>query len=445
MSRQLFGDLDLGTLEPLVAGGAVVGGLLWVGLALFAYALRAPPRPPVGLHTLSLGPEPPAVANFLVNGFRVTREAIAATMLDLAARRVLDVEQRDLDEFFVRVRTQSAEGLASYERRVLAVVERRAVDGDAVPVASVTTGTEVASKEWRALFEAEVVADAQARGVAREALDRGAFGLLVAAAAIPAACAWAVWGIVPALVAVTAAAGLLGWLYGRHPQRETPAGLEAASRWLGVRAEIALNPVFDTQTPVTVALWNRLLAYGAALGVARGATGPLAFAAESDTVAWSDHGGRWREVRIAYPKLWPPGWGSEPSAALIVGLVAAGGGAYGLYASTPSLVEGGVSGALYMVALAVAVLVGTAVVIAAAGDLWTAAEVTGPVLRLRVFEQDDKIRYYAAIDDGVSEAITAFRVTEEQFEALQEGDLVTVRCTARLGRVRWILPATDPV
>lgn len=188
MNRDLLGDLDLGTLEPLVVGGAVVGGLLWLAVALFAYALRAPPRPPVGLLTLALGPEPPAVANFLVNGFRVTREAIAATALDLAARRVLEVEQHDLDTFLVRVRSESGETLAPYERRVLAVVERRAADGDAVPVEAVTTGTEVASKEWRALFEAEVIADAQARGLAREAFDRTAFGVFVGAAAIPAAC-----------------------------------------------------------------------------------------------------------------------------------------------------------------------------------------------------------------------------------------------------------------
>ena len=58
------------------------------------------------------------------------------------------------------------------------------------------------------------------------------------------------------------------WIRSRHPQRETPEGLAAASRWLGVRAELAANEVFPTHSPLTVELWNRLLAYGAALGVA---------------------------------------------------------------------------------------------------------------------------------------------------------------------------------
>ncbi|HUG65934.1 MAG TPA: hypothetical protein VMK83_12010 [Gaiellaceae bacterium] len=238
---------------------------------------------------------------------------------------------------------------------------------------------------------------------------------------------------------------LLGWLYARHPQRETEAGLEAASRWLGVRAELALNPVFATHSPLTVELWDRLLAYGAALGVARGASGPLPFEAESDSLAWSEHGGRWREIRIAYPKLWPPGWGAEPSAALGVGAAAAGAGAYALYRYGDQLVDTGLSGVLSLLTLCGAVLVGVAVVVAASSDLWTATEVTGPILRLRAFGGDGKNRYYVAVDDGESDTIAAFRVSEKQFEDLREGDLVTVRSTARLGRVRWIVREADPV
>ena len=85
MDRQIFGQLDLGTLEPLVAAGGIVGSLLWLALAAFVYAWRSPPRPDAGLRTLDLGPEPPALANFLVNDFRVTGEAVPATVLDLAA------------------------------------------------------------------------------------------------------------------------------------------------------------------------------------------------------------------------------------------------------------------------------------------------------------------------------------------------------------------------
>jgi hypothetical protein len=444
VNRDLFGELDLGTLEPLVVGGAVVGTLLWLAAAAFAYAFRSPPRPPVGLRTLALGPEPPAVANFLVNGFAVTHEAAAATLLDLAARDLVDVEQRGPDVYFVRVRDAEHQALTPYERRALAVIERRSRD-EAVPVEALTTGTELASKEWRQVFAAEVVADAQARGLSREALGGHAFGVLVGSFAIPAACVWAVWGIVPAAIAVAVASALLGWLYTRHPQRETSAGLEAASRWLGVRAELAMNPVFATHSPLQVELWDRLLAYGAALGVARGASGPLPLRAESDSVEWVEDGGRWREITIAYPKLWPPGWGSEPGSALAVGLIAAVGAGYWLYRSGLEGLDAGPSGWLALGVAAVAVVIGVALVVVAGSDFATATEVTGPVLRLRAFGDDDKKRYYVAVDDGLSTEIKAFRVSETQYEKLREGDVVTVRTTERLGRVRWIVPAANAV
>ena len=86
------------------------------------------------------------------------------------------------------------------------------------------------------------------------------------------------------------ALALMGWLRARHPQRETPAGLQAASRWLGVRAALTENPVFATHSPLQVELWSRLLAYGAALGIASGASRPLPMGVESDTHAWSAYG-----------------------------------------------------------------------------------------------------------------------------------------------------------
>jgi hypothetical protein len=334
--------------------------------------------------------------------------------------------------------------LTPYERRALTAIERRSKD-EAVPVEAITTGSELAAKEWRRAFSAEVVAEAQARGFSRDALGSRAFGILVLAFGIPAACIWAVWGIAPAVIAVGLAAALLGWLYTLHPQRETPAGLEAASRWLGVRAELATNPVFDTHSPLTIELWDRLLAYGAALGVARGASGPLPLRAEADTVEWSNLGGRWREITISYPKLWPPGWGAEPGSALAVGLVVAGAAGYWLYRSGVDQLDAGASGWLSLLVSGVAVVVGVVVAVVAASDWATSVEVTGPILRLRALGGDDKPRYYVAVDDGESAVIRAFRVSKTEYEKLREGDVVTVRTTERLGRVRWIVPAADPV
>lgn len=438
MSNELLGRLDLGTVEPLVAAGAIVGSLLWLALAAFVYAWRVPPRPPTGPRTLELGPESPGVANFLVNDFRVTDEAIPATMLDLAARRFAEVEQRGVGEFWVRVKPGRDEGLAPYERRVLSHLERLATGG-VVPARALTTGPEEQSKSWREAFRAEVVADAQARGLARDAFDSRVWGALVAVAALPAACVWAVWGIVPAVAAVAAAGLLLGWMTSRHPQRETATGLDACALWLGVREELATNEVFETYTPLTVPMWSRLLAYGAALGVAPAASGPLPMGAESDTRAWSAYGGSWREVRVSYPRLWPPGWGSEPAAASSVGLAVAVGAAILLYVIGPSFLDAGAIATAQLVLIACIGLLGLLASLRGAADTRGEFDITGPILRLRAFDEDDDTRYYVAVDDGVSPGLRAFRVSREQFRGLRQGEVVTVRATGYLGRVRWIV------
>jgi uncharacterized membrane protein len=99
--------------------------------------------------------------------------------------------------------------------------------------------------------------------------------LVAVAAAVPAVLtaiafgedAFYVYAILP-----LAAIGLI--LYGRR-QRDTDAGLEAAGRWRAVQAKLAENPVFAEQPPIAVAMWERLLAYGAALGVAPAAIRPI--------------------------------------------------------------------------------------------------------------------------------------------------------------------------
>ncbi len=234
---------------------------------------------------------------------------------------------------------------------------------------------------------------------------------------------------------------LVGWIRRRHPQRETPAGMEAASRWLGVRAAIAENPVFATHSPLQVELWDRLLAYGAALGVASGASQPLPLGVESDTEAWTAYGGQWRRLRISYPRRWPPGWGADPTVALLVGLAVAVGAGSILYVSAPSFLDAGVFGVVPFAAACSAVVLGAAMVVLAAGDWRTAVEVTGQIIRLRTFGDDKKLRYYIAVDDGESDEIRAWKVSRARYEGLEQGDLVTARLTRNLGCVRWIISA----
>ena len=415
----------------------------WLVAVVAVVVARTPPRPPVGPKTLDLGPEPPAVVNFLVHDFTVTADAVPATLIDLAARNVVDIEERGPDVFYVRLRATADEPLTPYERRVVEHLRRHVRDG-VVPAAALTTGPEAESKRWRRGFDAEVVADAKARGLSQDAVDGGVFTVLSMASAIPAL----VIGLVTDLrwggVAFVGAISLLGWLRKRHPQRETDAGMAAGSRWLGVRAELADNPEFAWHSPLTVELWTRLLAYGAALGIASGASRPLPMGVESDTHAWSGYGDRWRPVRVSYPRVWPPAWGKDPARVLVFGAAVVVGLGLFLYFYGPSPLDAGVFGAAPFAVACLGIVLGVAGVAMAAMDWSNDIEVTGPILRLRALgDEDEELRYYVAVDDGSSARIRALRIDREQYERLDQGDEITVRLTRNLGCVRWIIPAAE--
>ena len=212
---------------------------------------RAPPEPAGRARgRSSSATEPPAIANFLTHGFRVTDDAVPATLIDLAARNVVDIEQRGPGVFYVRLRPTRRRALTSYERRVLDHLRASAHDG-VVPADALTTGPQHESARWRRGFVSGSSSDAQARGLSREAVGGPCFTLLTGAAAFPAALTWAAWDSGRRGSWFVGAVALLGWMKRQHPQRETPRGLEAASRWLGVRAELAENPVFATHSPLT--------------------------------------------------------------------------------------------------------------------------------------------------------------------------------------------------
>ena len=162
--------LELSGTEAVLAVGALATGAAWLVAAGVVYLVRRPPEPAVGPRTLDLGSEPPAVANFLVNDWRVTSEAVPATLLDLAARNVVEVEQRGPGVFYVRLRSAPSGALTAYDRRVLEHLDRHASDG-VVPAEALTTGPAEESKRWKSAFATEVVADAKARGLSRDALD----------------------------------------------------------------------------------------------------------------------------------------------------------------------------------------------------------------------------------------------------------------------------------
>ena len=84
---------------------------------------------------------------------------------------------------------------------------------------------------------------------------------------------------------------------------------------------------------------------------------------------------------------------------------------------------------------------GAAAILFALSDLGSPIEVTGPILRLRMFGDDDSRRYYVAVDDGTARKVRAWAVSPALYGTLEQGELVTVMTTKKLGCVRSIVPA----
>ena len=420
----------------------------WLLAVAIVYLRRRPEKPEPGPPTLDLGPEPPAVANLLVHDFRVTRDAVPATLLDLAARRLVEIEERGPGSYVCRLEKTSDGALTAYEQRVMELLRSRA-SGGIVPAEALTTGPKAESSRWWKGFQKEVVTDAQRRGLCVDILNKRTFVWLTVAAAAPALVLGARAGGRAGFGYWVVAFFLLGWVMGLHTQRETPEGLAAAGRWLGVRAKLAEDAAFRTQAPIAVTLWERHLAYGAAFGVASAAVRAIPMGAESDYRAWSSYSGQWRAVRISYPYLLPPGWGLHPLVALLRGVLALAAAVGFLWLLTPESLDvapdAGIAELVFILLFVVAPAVVAAgallVILRALADLGSTTEVTGQVLRLRAHGDDDDKRYYAAIDDGTSLTIRAWRVKYELYTSLWQYEIVTGTLTRNLRYVRSIHPA----
>jgi hypothetical protein len=130
----------------------------------------------------------------------------------------------------------------------------------------------------------------------------------------------------PHLWSVLVAIGLVGLCavtakrFDRNRQRDTEAGLAAATHWLGVRRGYTDVGRYDELPPAAVVLYERHLAYAAAMDAARRTVARLPLSAEDDHLAWSHHGGQWRQVEVRYPHRLV-GWGEGPGRAIVGGLL----------------------------------------------------------------------------------------------------------------------------
>jgi len=449
-----------GAALPLaVAAGVSVAGWL-VFLGVLAVANRPRDADP-GPAAMELFEEPPAVVSLLVNDCEVGREAVPATLLDLAARRVLSIDQVEPERYVCRLRPSAPPDLEPYEEQVLDHVRGLAGPDGVVPCEALTTGPEEESKGWWKRFDKAVVADCRERGLTRSRWSRAALAALGVAALVPAVLAAVAVLVLPgdgSGGSGDAAEGVLGlgvvvWSalmalpVALGSERNTPAGVAATSRWLGLRRFLAEDRHFAEQPPAAVAIWDRYLSYGAALGVAAAAVRGLPLGSESDRVAWSSWGGRWHMVRVRYPCRVPPGWGQHPARAAAIGLFWLVLAAVVARAIAPPLVDSladvlpeAVSDpgplALFAIVFASVLLlvVGVALFRSAVKfalgtlDLFARRQVEGLAVRVR--------NPHVAVDDGTRTRVRAWLVTRpELVGAVSQGSVVRARVSPWLGHV----------
>jgi hypothetical protein len=295
-----------------IATGTVVAFYLYV--AVRACAVR--PRPVAAASpTFDLGQEPPAVVNLLVERNLDAPRAASATLLDLAARRHVEIFQTadDAEHTLVRLRGPRPAGLTAYERRVLDRVERVAGDR-AVPVSQLVERYAEGGEAWHRQLVREVRLEARRRGLIRRS-DRDVAGVAGVASAVTAAAllvplarlALTDIGGLGCLLASFALLTLVLWFVlfipvaHDDPDRYTPGGRRAAAHWLGVAAWLRANPTMRDLPPGAVAVWDRYLAYGVALDALTHAARVLDFATVGvRDELWSDHTGQRRRVRVRY-------------------------------------------------------------------------------------------------------------------------------------------------
>ena len=481
---------ELGTDESLrhdalLLAAALVGGALLL-MALVAVA-TSPARPTPGDATMELGPEPPALVDLLTDDFEVTSEAVPATLLDLAARGWLELESYGPDQTICRLDAGDHGALLPYEQRVLDHLRGVAVGG-VVPAEALTTGPEDVSASWWRAFRREVIADAQARGLCRRRWPRWVAGTAWLATLAAGALLWfggaGSDGSRVAPVAVTVIAGVLltGYVAGRistsDRQRDTPAGLDAGSRWLGVRRYLVEHGQFGDQPAAAVAVWDRYLAHAAAMDLAGLAVQQLPLGAEDDHHAWSAITGEWRPVVVDYPRF-EPGWGRHPAAAILLALL---GGSLtlavmwaswryahdtdvgGLLEDTdPDLLRRAGWAALVLCALCLLPLGYAATALwRGVADCVRTSTVEGVVLRtrsraggiqvpkvIRYFSEPERRgqkqaepRWYVAVDAGDAPRVDAWRVRRRIYQQVHQHQLVRVEVRPRLGHVRSVTALT---
>ena len=343
---------------------------------------------------------------------------------------------------------------------------RREARNGVVPADALTAGTDEQAKSFHKSFAKAVTADARSRGLSRSRWSPAMTALVGVVALLPALLAAGALVALPdahssssssddnpvgafigvALIVWGALMAFFRWL---RAERDTPEGLRAAARWLGLRENLEADGTFPSLPPTAVAIWDRYLSYAVALGVAVTTERSIPLGAESDTEAWSSLGGRWRIVRVRYPRRIPPGWGRAPWRNVFAGLFSAGlAGAIGwfllpaVYDAQADVLKDataqdhrialGVSIGIAVIGFVIAVIVlrGMWLIVGGVADLGRSRAVEGHVLRVRTRNQHT----YVAVDDGTKDHLAAWVTTR----GARQGTDVRVDVATHVGYVRHI-------
>ncbi|MCL6641180.1 MAG: DUF2207 domain-containing protein, partial [Candidatus Rokubacteria bacterium] len=424
-----------------------------------ALLLATRPRPARAVPaTPELGEEPPAVASLLVNDWKVTVDAVEATLLDLAARRILEFRQPadDPRQTTIHIVNEQPTGLNAYEQRVFDRVARLAV-GRVVPLTALTFRDQAAAKAWWKRVKADIIADARARGLSQRRFGRSLVtALSVAAAVVAVPVAVMAYRLsvrsededpTTAALSVGVFCFIMLTAFAGRPMgdRDTPAGREVAGRWLGVRDWLRGHEAFADLPPAAVAVWDRYLPYGAALGTTRTASAVIDLGLGDRRRPWSSYGGAWRRVRVRYPRFGPHYGQTAPTlmsrAALAIGagylLVRWWRSFVGDVASSlPEALDRATDPvALAGFGLGLALLAyGSYAIVRTVVDLAAPVTVTGQVLWVEVWktgsggenEPPRPVLYYLAVDDGTKDRTTAWGLPAQWSGRCAAGDTVTI-------------------
>jgi hypothetical protein len=231
-----------------------------------------------------------------------------------------------------------------------------------------------------------------------------------------------------------------------HGERDTPAGREVAARWLGVKAWLRGTEAFADLPPAAVAVWDRYLSYGAALGTTRVASAVIDLGMGNRKRVWSSHGGTWHRVRVRYPSFWPR-YGKTATRLIVRGVLFSLLGSLLLYFWTRTVAAAvkmsstsltNVAGTVQDVGLLLGLVLlgyGLYVLVRTTIDLAAPVTVTGQVLWRQVWRQTSGGEHspptpwlhYLAVDDGGDDRTTAWGVPSAQINQCTDGDTVTIK------------------